>query len=796
MTDINRPSATDEIAAVIGKSKDTVERMAKKQDWKFTEEATQSRRKKRWYALKELPKAIRDALITYRINLGVNHDHTFRDIAGRPEVSSDKSKTITQAASHGGTVERKPDRRVTGHGDLPHDVSNHLHDEGSNTAKRQPALVGKKEQGRVRDKLPAAALLCPIDSGRTGFAGVPANQGAGSQKADKTDTAGRKDGVLAVNRKGASGGDLVSTLRHGLPGDTGPVSDDRQRLKNESRHTILMFVEGYPGSLKAACEYLTQGYAASELSPDLVYAIDHCNDKLNDNRKGKISDSTVGKWKTLKKSAGHCFPSVTRVKTRWQDVSWLPLFLACYRKPQKPKQTEAYTEFKKDWALHSFKPEELPSLSTINRLLKMMPPIILETGRSTGSEMAALKPFIRRDWSGSSNEVWVGDGHSFKAKVRHPEHGHAFIPEVTVVIDAASRFIVGWAFSLSENQIAVSESLGQAMLKHGKPLIYYSDNGSGQTAKTIDCPVGGMLARMGIRHETGIPGNPQGRGIIEGLWDITAIAAAKTFATFQGTGMDGGALRKTTNLISSAKLKGEVPEFVPSWQLFMERCEEYFDTYNHEHKHSSLGGKTPAEVYFANFDPTWACPLTEDEELNLYRPFVERTPTQGEVRWINNIYFNRQLAELPSKTKVRVAYDMHHAEHVWISDLQGRFICIAIWNGNKVDSFPKPLVAKLKDNRIDGMVKRGQDQIDKAYAEQGYIIEGESEVLIPVPVIFREKEEELIPVPAIPREKEEPLKSLIIEGGFNRQEPEKEQMSNEETILHIAALKAAKNKGG
>jgi len=225
--------------------------------------------------------------------------------------------------------------------------------------------------------------------------------------------------------------------------------------------------------------------------------------------------------------------------------------------------------------------------------------------------------------------------------VRKPITGEAFAPEVTVIIDAASRFIVGWAFSLSENQIAVSEALGQGMLKHGKPLIYYSDNGSGQTAKTIDCPAGGMLARLGVRHETGIPGNPQGRGLIEGLWDITTIAVAKTLPTFQGTGMDGDTLRKNTQAINKAKRKGEVPEFVTPWPVFIEKCEARFEWYNTQHQHSELGGKTPAEVYHANFDERWACRLTEDETVNLYRPWRIRTPIRGEVRWNNNIYFHQ-----------------------------------------------------------------------------------------------------------------------------------------------------------
>lgn len=557
----------------------------------------------------------------------------------------------------------------------------------------------------------------------------------------------------------------------------------------------MQFIERYPGSDAAACDYLTRSYAAGELTPELAHAIQHCNDKKNDNRVGKVALSTVSKWKQMKARTGHCLPAKTRVKTDWKTVWWLPMLLACYRKPQKPRLTEAYAEFKADWLDQGLAPEQLPSYDAANRLLKAMPPVIRETGRCTGSELAALKAFVRRDWSGSSNEVWVGDGHTFKAKVRHPEHGHAFAPEVTVIIDAASRFIVGWAFSLAENQIAVSEALGQGMLKHGKPLLYYSDNGSGQTAKTIDCPVGGMLARLGVAHETGRPGNPQGRGLIEGLWDITAIAAAKTMPTFQGTGMDGDTLRKTTNAINKAKRQGDVPVFVPSWQEFMRVCEETFDKYNHEHKHRALGGKTPAEVYFANFDDSWACALSDDEVLNLYRPFVLRMPKRGEVNWINNIYFHQKLLEVPAKTKVRVAYDMHDANHVWISDLEGKFICIAVWDGNKVDGFAKSKVEALKDQRRDGKYKRAQEKMLEADEERYGPIDGE--VLARIPAIPKETLEPLIRVQPVAKEQEEPLKRLVIEGGFNRQEPEEERtMTYQETIAMIKKMKEAKNQGG
>lgn len=730
--DLNRPASTEEIAAALGLSKRSAERKANKGKWPYSELATHSRHKKRVYALKDLPKDIMNAVLDGRLKPGVCDEY------GSGSIGRGNFEETGAGGGYVGAVEAgaKPG-------------AEHL-------------AVSAGDTDDVKKRHGGQAVQASVQSNTILLATRRGAEDAGLNRAAQ--------GVLGANPKRRNGSDLVDG--HDRPANHSlQSSDDKQRLTDESRQYLLQFVANYPGSDNAACAYLTQGYAAGTLTPELDHALKNCNDKVNDKRIGKLSASTLSKWKRLKKDTGHCLPAKTRVKDDWQSTPWLALFLSCYRKPQKPHQSEAYAEFKKDWAVHGFSPAKLPSYSAINRVLKRVPPLVREAGRCTGSELAAMKAFVRRDWSQmSSNEVWVGDGHSFKAKVRHPDHGQAFAPEVTVIIDARSRFIVGWAFSLSENQIAVSEALGQGMIKHGKPLIYYSDNGSGQTAKTIDHPMGGMLARLGVEHKTGIPGNAQGRGIIEGLWDITAIAVAKTFPTFQGTGMDGDSLRKVTNLINSAKRKGEVPALVPTWQAFMLACEERFDTYNHEHKHSALGGLTPAEVYFANFDPTWACPLTDEEILTLYRPFVERMPTRGEVRLFNNLYFNKQLVDLPGKTKVRVAYDLHHADHVWISDLDGRFICMAIWNGNQVDGFAKSYTEQLKDNRVEGIVKREQVKIDAAYKELGYDLEGE--VLTPVPVIFREPEPELIEVPIPFREPEVALKAPVLPGHFNKQDEE------------------------
>lgn len=544
----------------------------------------------------------------------------------------------------------------------------------------------------------------------------------------------------------------------------------KQKQIRDARFHVMATVEAIKKTLdfsqKKAIVALLEQAQKGELSAELLADLTQCKGK----RHSLPSVNTVELWLRNKGHGNSIAPKFRQQNT--DQPTWLVIFLAAYRKPQRPNLSEAYREMLNDMMAGGFNAEDLPSYDSIYRYTKKLPALVLAFGRYTGSELSSLKSFVRRDWGNVSNQYWVGDGHTFKAKVRHLEHGYAFAPEVTLIIDAASRMIVGWAFSLSENQIAVGEALGNAMLKHGKPLLYYSDNGSGQTAKTIDCPIGGMMSRLGVEHQTGIPGNPQARGIIEGIWDITCIAVAKRFHTFQGTGMDGDTLQKNTRAINSAKTKGEVPQFVPSWYEFMDECIKQFDWYNNKHEHQALGGKTPGQAYRDNLDVLMVLPLTDEECRDLYRPHVLRTPSRGEVSLYNNKYFNKSLEELPAKTQVRVAYDLNNADKVWIKDLDGRDLCEAYFDDNKVAAFPKSFVDQLKDKRIDGVIKRREKQIETIKQERTLLEYQELEVFkIP---------EELKPEP----------EEKLIRFEFQRQEPEEEkQMTYAETLLAIERLK-------
>lgn len=146
-----------------------------------------------------------------------------------------------------------------------------------------------------------------------------------------------------------------------------------------------------------------------------------------------------------------------------------------------------------------------------------------------------------------------------KMTVRHPLHGSRFKPELTMIIDGVTRYIVGWSMSYSENVIAISDAMRHAIETNGVPLFYYSDNGGGQKNKTLDAPVTGMFPRLGIGHETGIPGNAQGRGIIERAHQTILIRIARKFPTFNGGSADRDWVRSTGVAIDSA-LKAEKRE--------------------------------------------------------------------------------------------------------------------------------------------------------------------------------------------------------------------------------------------
>lgn len=413
-------------------------------------------------------------------------------------------------------------------------------------------------------------------------------------------------------------------------------------------------------------------------------------------------------------------------------------FLIHFCRPSRPPVMEAW-KLSLVWFEHHGL--QRPAVDTFYRIEKELPVTIKYRGRVTGSEWRSLLPYVKRDVSMfKANDIWVGDGHSFKAKVQSPLHGRPYIPEVTFVRDWVSRKIVGWSVDLAESTIAVSASLRHAMkVTNARPLVYYSDNGSGQTAKLLDCQVHGTLARLGIAHETGIPGNPQGRGIIERLWADTLIALARSYPTFQGHGGDSESIRKMLVDLNKKEPKTLLPSFV---QLLND-VEMVVEDYNNR-PHSALNGLTPNQEYAKKLDvDSLDIGMTSEELDSLWMPEVQRIPQRGLVSLFNNEYALPEMVNLLAEgEQVRVRFDIHDANQVTVLRMDGRFLGIAIWDGHKRAAFPVPYIEMKREERVERKVAKKEKEIAQARQELGITID--SEVLVPFVIPMPEKEPELV----------------------------------------------------
>lgn len=375
------------------------------------------------------------------------------------------------------------------------------------------------------------------------------------------------------------------------------------------------------------------------------------------------------------------------------------------------------------------------------RALPKLDKTALIKARHTGAQRAAKLPFKRRMTDGlAPNDVWVIDGHTFKAKVRHPDHGQPFAPEVTLAIDVATRKVVGWSVSLSESTMAVGDCIRFAVSTHGVPGIVYSDNGAGERAKVFDCPVVGLFARLGAEHRTGLPGHPQGHGLIERSWRTHMIRAARRYATYQGSDVDDRTLRNVSlelareqRALKRAEAGGEVVRLsgkVPSWQQFIGDVAQAVHAYNAEHRHRGLPkhAEGPAAGRHLTPDEAWAQMLVPELQVMLdagalrtmFRPSVLRVAQRGEVRWLNQHYYAEALMQVDGE-QVRVDYDIHDGSRVWVWTPGGEFVCEAVHStaagGNAIPYFPVSAVQAARERRVQGIVKRRQAQIDTAERE-------------------------------------------------------------------------------
>lgn len=547
-----------------------------------------------------------------------------------------------------------------------------------------------------------------------------------------------------------------------------------QRAVADARMSIVTYVQQLEQLQPRykAIKYFCDQAKAGEL-PEHVQSLVKVANARNKNGKSErtLSPRTLNQWVLdyeKSKTPAERLQNLAPVQKREQDVSelkWMPAFLAIYRNTNGVNIAEAYMQYIAQQAEHyaeqPYMLEILPSLSAVRRGLKKLNPYMRAIGRKTGAELRALNTYVKRDWSVlRANDVWVGDGHSMKMKVAHPDHGRPFIPELTLVMDTASRFIVGWSVSLAENCLAVADAIRYGVEKHGIPAIYYSDNGGGEKNWMLDADITGILPRLGINHQTGIPGNPQARGIIERVNQTLALRIARQFATYHGTGADRETVRKTSTAVISLDkaLRDGRTELtdkqqwakgkLPTWQQFIDAVQIGVDWYNNEHIHREIG-MTPARKRQQLLNDDDIIRVTPIEARDMFRPQVLRVAQRGWVSLFNNDYFSQKLLDVDGE-KVVVAFDIHDANSVIIRKQDGTYLCEAIWNGNKRAAFAETFVDKARKERHQRRMKLKQEQVDEIRAEANPVITIEhqpsTDLLHGLNQVIKQKNEERVAI--------------------------------------------------
>lgn len=458
-----------------------------------------------------------------------------------------------------------------------------------------------------------------------------------------------------------------------------------------------------------------------------------------------LSRSTLLRWHRDVREQGISALAPQKIEKNTVPA-WAPYWIQCFQQPQKPSIPEAMAE------LARILPPEIPmpSYSQVRRFNDKRSRLEREKGRNSASALKRFRGYCRRSTDNLQPlDVVQCDGHSFKAKVANPFHGRPFKPEVCAVMDVKTRLCLGWSSGLAESSQTVADALRHSMTVNdakpfgGVPAILYTDQGAGNMANMLNDEVTGILSRAGTVHHTGIPGNAQGRGMIEKANQRLWISAARRLQTFVGRGMDELEKRRVY-LLTDKEVRQTgtcMISELPTWENFLEICRQAMLEYNST-PHSGLQKikdttghirhMTPYEAWFTAIREGWQPTLLDPSILNdLFRPQVVRKTRRAQVELFGKIYFN-PILEHYHGADIVAEYDIHDPENIRVRDTNQRLICMAQLDRNKRDFFPIPEVERARDQRAKRRLDLVDRKRDEIIAERdGYLqIEADNTFLI------------------------------------------------------------------
>ncbi|MGE8615735.1 MAG: Mu transposase C-terminal domain-containing protein [Achromobacter veterisilvae] len=513
-----------------------------------------------------------------------------------------------------------------------------------------------------------------------------------------------------------------------------PSLSARQRAVAEARASILLHVHRLAAmeGMSSAVQSTIEAAQKQQLPPELSAALALANNKAGQSR--TLTRATLYRWLskfdlTQPNAVDQLAPADAGQARRGKWLRhvvapWAETVLKLYQRPQKPTLRWVHDQL----PAHLPKGVTPPSYDTLRRFIAQMGNVAVEQGRMGPREIKAIKPFVRRDtsklWPG---DIYMADGHAFDAEVAHPRHGRPFRPEITTVLDTATRKALGWSTDLAESGLAVLDALRVATQNGGIASVFYVDRGAGYINAMISGPGTGLLSRLGTTLTHSLPYNSQARGIIERAHQSIWVRAAKELPTYIGKDMDAEASNKVHKLTRRDVKRLGASRALMTWPDFVAFAADQIAQYN-DRPHRGLpmvadpvSGKrrhmTPNEAWRQGVqEGADLVPLQPNEIDHLFRPQQQCRVLRGEIRLFNNIYFSHELTEYHGEG-VNVGFDIHDPSQVWVYDADGVLLCKAQLDGNRRDFMPESFLERANRKRAEGRMRRLEGKIAEVHDE-------------------------------------------------------------------------------
>ena len=197
--------------------------------------------------------------------------------------------------------------------------------------------------------------------------------------------------------------------------------------------------------------------------------------------------------------------------------------------------------------------------SKVSRLMKVMGIEAIYPRKSLSARHPEHKiyPYLLRGLDiDHPNHVWCMDITYIRLK-----RGFAYL---TVVMDWYSRYVISWELSMTMDKGFCTRCLNRALSK-ATPEIFNTDQGSQFTSNSFTQ----ILKSSNVRISMDGKGRAFDNIMIERLW-------------------------------RTVKYEDVYIKDYEDFYIAFNHLEKYFDFYNNERSHSSLGKKTPSEIYHKN----------------------------------------------------------------------------------------------------------------------------------------------------------------------------------------------------